>query len=80
MEIKRLNLYCWEDPIGGNGWALGWMTGPDNDLVCVRPGITNPNIAEAALSPVSTCRTSAIFGFCLKYMLFSVDSNLYTIK
>lgn len=34
--------------------VFGWWTGPDGDLMCVRPRRTTNELAEYALSPVST--------------------------
>lgn len=70
-------LHKWE---GGRWvktrWAVGWLTGPDGDLVCVRPGRKTRGGAEAALSPVTRSRTGAVIAFVLKKLLLRVDENL----
>jgi hypothetical protein len=33
-------------------WAFGYMTGPDDDLVCTKPNIATSEEAELCLSPV----------------------------
>ena len=44
-------LYRWDNR-RSSVWAFGWLVGKDNDLVCVKPNITNEIAAEMSLSPV----------------------------
>jgi hypothetical protein len=59
--------------------VLGWWTGPDSDLMCVRPHRTTNELAEYALSPVSTSKALAVIGFLLKNILLCLDWNLHPI-
>ena len=60
-------------------WTVGWLTGPDGDLVCVQPSITDEAFSNAALSPVCNNLLLAIAGFFLKYVLVRIDRNLWII-
>ena len=56
-------------------WAVGWLTGPDNDLICVRRVATNVE-GQIALSPLNESPLLAALGFVLKRTLLAVDNNL----
>ena len=75
MKIPR--FYRW----GGGGkindaWSFGYLTGQDNDLVCVEPNIYDKIQTEIALSPVCSTRLLAISAFWVKKYLLRVDQNL----
>jgi len=75
-SYKFPKFYRW----GGGGipfkWSFGWLTGRDNDLVCVKPRIYTPVAGEIALSPVCSNRVLAIIAFVMKAILVKVDYNL----
>ena len=77
--MMSLKLHCW-DGLLKKRWAFGWLTGKDNDLICVRPNISDPIQGEVALSPICHNPVLAIFAFGLKYTLFFIDENLYMMK
>jgi len=58
-----------------NRWTVGWLTGRDNDLICVKPNIEDYQEAEIALSPVCTNVFFAILGFLFKRILIKIDRN-----
>ena len=57
-----------------NRWCIGWLTGRDCDLVCVKR-TKEPYEAEMALSPISTNLFIAFIGFVLKRILVIIDNN-----
>ena len=65
---------------GGGGvpytWTFGWLTGRDNDLVCVKSKIDTPIAGEVALSPVCSNRLLAFIAFAMKAILVRIDQNL----
>lgn len=63
-----------------DSWALGWWTGPDEDLLCVRPNISSPVLAEITLSPTCSNRFYAIISFLMKRCLLVIDQNLQRIS
>ena len=72
----RFTLARW----GGGGvphkWSLGWWTGPDSDMHCVRPGLWSQEAAETHLSPVCESVVVAMVAFVLKWMLAAIDDNM----
>ena len=52
------------------------MTGPNGDLVCVRPSLSSPVLAEVSLSPVCSNPILAAYAFFLKRLLVKSDKNL----
>ncbi len=77
MKITIPLFYCWD---GGHiirdAWSFGYMTGQDNDLICVKPNLSDKMKAEIALSPVCSTRLLAISAFWIKRLLIQVDQNL----
>jgi len=69
-------FYKW----GGGGvpffWCLGWETGKDNDLICVKPYITTVIEGELTLSPICRNKPLALFAFMLKAILVRIDNNV----
>jgi len=69
-------FYRW----GGGGvaysWSLGWLTGKDGDLVCVRPNLRTALEGETNLSPVCSNRPVALFASVLKIILAKIDRNM----
>ena len=59
-----------------NIWCFGWLTGPDSDLICVRPNITSNSYGHVAKSPSSFNPLCAIFAFAIKRILLRIDDNL----
>ena len=55
---------------------MGWLTGRDSDLICVKPNITNIQEGNLSLSPVCLTPCRAALGFLLKRLLLIVDLNL----
>jgi len=69
-------FYCWDgDWYLEDGWSLGYTTGPDKDLVCIKSKIEDPVLAEYALSPICSSRLLATIAFCLKRILLRIDYN-----
>lgn len=60
-------------------WAVGWLTGRDSDLICVKPNIIETWRGDLALSPTCTNPFLAALGFILKRVLLAVDLNLLCI-
>jgi len=57
-------------------WVVGWLTGLDSDLVCVKPDVLNSFEGDLALSPVCYSPLMAALGFLLKRILLAIDINL----
>jgi len=57
-------------------WCFGWLTGPDGDLICVKPNMTDNYQADLLLSPICTSPARAFFAFLLKRLLARFDMNL----
>jgi len=76
LNKEGLKFYRW----GGGGvkhrWSFGWLTGIDNDLVCVSPNVRTRAMEYIALSPVCFNRLLALIAFLLKVLLFRLDWNL----
>jgi len=77
MKAKLPRLYRWD---GGNlipnAWSLGYITGRDQDLICVKSRLSDKIEAEIALSPVCSTRLLAISAFLAKRLLVQIDQNL----
>lgn len=60
-------------------WSFGWLTGRDNDLICIRSRI-GIELKEPALSvllsPICSGRFLALFAFVVKVLLVRIDLNL----
>ncbi|MFC1984993.1 CoA transferase [Chloroflexota bacterium] len=73
---KLPHFYRW----GGGGvpyrWSFGWLTGKDNDLICVKPGINSRMLEQVSLSPVCRTRLLAFSAFAMKALLMRLDENL----
>jgi hypothetical protein len=76
MKIRWPRLYCWD---GGriipDAWSFGYLTGPDNDLICVKPNLLVNIKAEIYLSPVCSTGLLAISAFLIKRILLKIDQN-----
>ena len=74
MKLPR--FYDW----GGGGvpysWSFGWLTGKDNDLVCVLPRVKTEPLGELSLSPVCSNRLLAFIAFVCKLTLIRWDKNI----
>jgi len=74
--MNQPRFYRW----GGGGvrhtWSFGYLTGKDNDLVCITPNILDKMEAEMVLSPVCVTRPLAISAFVLKKALLRLDGNM----
>jgi len=76
FKMTRLpRFYCWPGP-PCDRWSFGWLTGRDNDLVCVRQEVSDPLQGDLALSPVCSNRILAVLAFAAKRFLVAVDGNL----
>ena len=79
MELPR--FYRWDGGhIIADAWSFGYMTGQDNDLICVKPNICDKIKAERALSPVCSTRPLAISAFWAKRFLLRIDQNLWSVR
>ena len=56
-------------------WTVGWLTGRDSDLVCVKRNVTDTCEGELALSPVCANPFLAALAYLLKRTLLAVDLN-----
>lgn len=73
---KLPQFHCWDNPQPvGKHWAFGWLTGIDNDLICIFPNIQTRVMENWALSPVHSRRIVAFLAFIAKRFLFLVDCN-----
>ena len=57
-------------------WILGWLTGIDNDLICIFPHVKSRDLETHALSPVCSNRFISLLAFLVKRLLFVIDQNL----
>ncbi len=57
-------------------WSFGWLTGLDNDLVCISPFVRTRTREECFLSPVCSNRLVALVAMLLKVLLVKLDWNL----
>ncbi len=53
-------------------WVIGWLTGPDNDMICVKR-TKDRDLSWRWTSPVSTSKLLAMVGFFLKRILICID-------
>jgi hypothetical protein len=62
----------------GDGWSFGWLTGRDNDLICVTRLLSESNATQAnwVLSPVCGNRLLAFLAFALKATTVILDRNV----
>jgi len=58
-----------------NDWSFGIITGPDNDLICVKKAVSNGH-AFALLSPVCKSRFLAFISFLCKCIAVRWDKNV----
>ena len=78
MRLPR--FYDWGGCEISRTWSFGWLTGKDNDLVCVRPDIHTPIAGEVALSPICSNLLLAFFAFVIKAILVRIDCNLRDLE
>jgi len=70
-------FHLWDNPKPvGKSWAFGWLTGIDNDLVCVFPDVISRVQEHYTLSPVCPNRLLALIAFSIKRLLFLFDPDL----
>ena len=70
-------FYCWDNPKPvGKRWAFGWLTGIDDDLICLYPNVDTRVMEHWTLSPVHPRRIVALLAFIAKRFLFLVDENM----
>ena len=55
-----------------DSWVMGWLTGPDNDMICVKR-TKNRDLSWRWTSPGSTSKLLAMAGFLLKRILVNID-------
>lgn len=71
-------FYRWE--AGRNSdWSFGWLTGKDNDLICIKPHILTDQAEPTLsiiLSPICSNRFLALCAFIMKVSLVRIDPNL----
>ena len=68
-------FFCLRNP-ENTRWILGWMTGIDNDLICIKPNVQNRVMEHYALSPVCSSWLLAFFAFLAKRFLLVFDQNI----
>ena len=61
-------------------YSFGWLTGRDNDLVCVKANLRTPLEGEAYLSPVCSIKLLALLAFVLKNILVRIDYKLRSLE
>lgn len=76
MKITMPRFYCWDGGALPDKWSFGYLTGIDNDLVCIYHRMFDKIGAEMALSPVCANRFLAISAFVLKRILLRLDDNV----
>ena len=77
MTGKLPRFHCWDNPPPeGKHWAFGWLTGIDNDLICIFPQVKTRVIESWTLSPTSYSKFLSFLGFIAKRLLFCIDYNL----
>jgi hypothetical protein len=69
-------LFRWVGGIVPDAWSFGWLTGEDNDLICVKPDLISYQEVNICLSPVCRNMLLAFVGFVLKRALLSIDENM----
>ena len=70
-------FHCWDNPPPvGKHYTFGWLTGIDNDLICVFPNVKTRVLGHWTLSPVHPNRLVSFIAFTEKRFLFLVDHNL----
>lgn len=78
------NIFRWPcftkwGPVNGRWtWSFGWWTGPDNDLICIKPHCINYSQSHVTLSPVAKNAVCAFISFLLKRLLYKLDENMYS--
>lgn len=76
MIVQALGFYKW----GGGGvpfkWSFGWLTGIDNDLICVCPNVRTRVMEHHALSPVCSNAVLAFVAMIFKAILLKIDYNV----
>ena len=75
MSKNTLIFYTFKGGSLPDKYCCGYLTGGEEDLICVKPCNTNQD-AEAHLSPIASCRVLAITGFALKWLLSRFDENM----
>jgi len=75
MKLNFPKLFCIKNPEHTH-WILGWLTGIDNDLVCIFPNIQTRVMEHWTLSPVCSNWLLALTAFLIKRLLFLIDENL----
>ncbi len=75
-------FYPWGGWDGRSGpWAFGWLTGKDNDLVCIRNHVTDevgePACSITLLSPICSSRILSFCAFVMKVLLVRIDTNIH---
>jgi len=71
----RPEFFCFGGGCLPDVWAFGYWTGPDGDLLCVKPGIEEALWAEYCLSPVAANRILAVLAFFIKRILLRLDKT-----
>lgn len=76
MNLKFPSFYRWDGGILPDKWSFGYLTGYDEDLICITPNIRDKMEAEIVLSPVCHTRLYAVSAFILKRILLRIDENM----
>lgn len=71
-----MRLFRWDRGSLPDLYGLGWWTGPDGDLLCVRPEIEREQEAELSLSPLCRNPVLAFLSCWAKLFLLKVDYNI----
>lgn len=74
--IKLPKFYEWGGGCVPVSWSFGWLTGKDDDLICVLPSITTKENGELSLSPVCRNRLLAVLTFVCKLLILRCDENM----
>jgi len=74
--MQHFGITAWRGTDGTpHAYAFGYLTGEDEDLICVFPDIENKILAEKALSPTNKSKLIAIFLYFVKRFLLKRDRN-----
>lgn len=74
-KLTLPRFYRWGGGILPHTWSFGWVTGKDDDLVCVKPSVEIEPEDELFLSPVCSNRFLAFWAFVMKAILARIDHN-----
>lgn len=79
-EKEMPRFFKWRGGSISDSWSFGYLTGKDQDLICIKSDTRDEVEAEILLSPVCSNRPLAILAFVLKRNLLKLDENMKVRK